>query len=57
MSTKKKKGTQDRPSTFPAECRRDAVALVLDEDRTIALRGAFAPVLATSTAVMVSITG
>ena len=36
MSTKKKKGSRGRPSRFPAEFRRDAVALVLDEDRTIA---------------------
>ena len=35
MSTKKK-GQRGRPSKFPAEFRQDAVALVLDEDRSIA---------------------
>ncbi len=35
MSTKKK-GQRGRPSKFPAEFRRDAVALVLDEGRSIA---------------------
>lgn len=34
MSTKKK--GRGRPSKFPAEFRRDAVALVLDEGRSIA---------------------
>ena len=35
MSNKKKR-RPGRPSKFPPEFRRDAVALVLDEDRTIA---------------------
>lgn len=35
MSTKKK-GRRGRPSKYPEEFRRDAVALVLDEDRQIA---------------------
>jgi transposase len=34
MSTKK--GRRGRPPKYPAEFRRDAVALVLDEGRTIA---------------------
>ncbi len=36
MSNSKKKRSRGRPSKYPPEFRRDAVAMVLDEDRSIA---------------------
>jgi transposase len=36
MSNRKKTTTRGRPSKFPPEFRRDAVRMVLDEDRPIA---------------------
>jgi transposase len=36
MSNRKKTPTRGRPSKFPPEFRRDAVRMVLDEDRPIA---------------------
>src|SRR5829696_5655771 len=36
MSMSKRKSRGGRPSKFPPEFRRDAVAMVLDESRTIA---------------------
>lgn len=36
MSNSKKKRARGRPSKYPPEFRRDAVAMVLDEDRSIA---------------------
>ena len=36
MSNRKKATTRGRPSKFPPEFRRDAVRMVLDEDRPIA---------------------
>jgi transposase len=36
MSNRKKTTTRGRPSKFPPEFRRDAVRMVIDEDRPIA---------------------
>ena len=36
MSNRKKTTTRGRPSKFPPEFRRDAVRMVIDEDRSIA---------------------
>ena len=36
MSNRKKTTTRGRPSKFPLEFRRDAVRMVIDEDRPIA---------------------
>ena len=36
MSSRKKQSRAGRPSKFPPEFRRDAVAMVLDESRSIA---------------------
>jgi len=36
MPSKKRKSRGGRPSKYPSEFRRDAVAMVLDEDRPIA---------------------
>lgn len=36
MSNSKKKRSRGRPSKYPPEFRRDAVAMVLDEERSIA---------------------
>ena len=36
MSNSKTKRARGRPSKYPPEFRRDAVAMVLDEDRSIA---------------------
>lgn len=36
MSNRKKTATRGRPSKFPPEFRRDAVRMVIDEDRPIA---------------------